>query len=104
MYPLSQCSSRCKIAVQVTLSVVTATLSMNHRSTAGMPAFPDQGKNPDFLALSPLHEQVHVLAARLVKQHTSDQFAQALEGLGALYAVRDRLLQHLRVLSRTIDI
>ncbi len=104
MYPLSQCSPRSKIAVQVTLRVVTATLSMNHCSTAGVPAFPDQGKKPDFLALSPLHEQVHVLAARLVEQHTRDQFALALERLGALYAVRDSLLQQLRVLSRTIDL
>jgi len=58
---------------------------------------------PAFSAVLTLHEQVHQLAAKLCEVHALGQHAQARAELGELYALRDALLQQLRLLSRAIE-
>lgn len=60
------------------------------------------GDQPGFLALLPLHEQIHVLGAKLCELRATGRASQAQAGLGELHALRDTLLQELRALARAI--
>ena len=51
---------------------------------------------PAFLAIEPLHRQVHALAAELLALQASGQIPQALARLGELYDLRDALLAQLK--------
>jgi hypothetical protein len=54
--------------------------------------------HPAFLAIEPLHQQVHALARELHTLMAQGNSAEALAGLEALYTLRDRLLQQLDAL------
>jgi len=51
-----------------------------------------------FLAIGPLHRDLHALAAELLDQHTGGQTAAALARLAELNALRDALLAQLQAL------
>jgi EAL domain-containing protein (putative c-di-GMP-specific phosphodiesterase class I) len=56
------------------------------------------GKRPAFLAIGPVHRQMHGLAAEICRLQTSGRSAEAAAGLGHLYALRDALLADLQAL------
>jgi uncharacterized protein YjiS (DUF1127 family) len=53
---------------------------------------------PAFLAIEPLHQQVHALAQELCDLHGQEQSLQALARLTELHALRDALLAQLQLL------
>lgn len=58
------------------------------------------GKQASFEALNPIHQQVHALALELLALHAQGQQAQAVARLVDLYALRETLLEQLKVLLK----
>jgi diguanylate cyclase (GGDEF)-like protein/PAS domain S-box-containing protein len=64
------------------------------------------GAQPAFRAIEPLHRQAHVLMAAMMERQAHGHRAEALARLAELYALRDALLEQLKVLlqqHRAID-
>jgi hypothetical protein len=54
--------------------------------------------HPAFQTIEPLHQQIHALAAKLLKLHAKGRNTEAIAKLGELHALRDALLEQLNVL------
>ena len=58
------------------------------------------GERPEFLAIGPLHRQMHGLADELCQLRMSGRSSEAAAMLGELHGLRDTLLAHLQALVR----
>jgi len=58
------------------------------------------GVQPAFLAIEPLHRQVHALAAELLELHVQGRNPEALARLGELHGLRDALIEQLKTLMQ----
>jgi len=58
------------------------------------------GVQPAFLAIEPLHRQVHALAAELLELHVQGRNPEALARLGELHGLRDALIEQLKALMQ----
>ncbi|MEI7994805.1 MAG: EAL domain-containing protein, partial [Methylococcaceae bacterium] len=56
--------------------------------------------NPTFQNIELIHQQVHALASELLEFHVNEHNTEALARLGELHALRDALLEQLKVLAK----
>jgi hypothetical protein len=56
--------------------------------------------NPTFWAIELLHQELHALASELLKLHANGHNSEAIARLGELHALRDALLEQLKVLMQ----
>ena len=56
--------------------------------------------NPTFQTIELIHQQVHTLASELLEFHVNERNTEALARLGELHALRDALLEQLKVLTK----
>lgn len=54
--------------------------------------------HPGFLTIEPLHQQIHALATELLELHAKGRSSEAIAKLSELHALRDALLEQLKVL------